>query len=168
MAGKPIAEIIDAMLATPKEMGGIPVWQPFNYGGVEEARLLIPLLIGGESTGVDMVVTAYPHDGHRKFRMLIKAPKCVWRIDHVQGETHMNSLDRPADLREFSLTGPHYHAWADNRHFASQATLPDRLPNARLMPDRSFDSALRWFCSEVNIAAPPHGLIDLPQRRTLL
>jgi hypothetical protein len=167
MRGKPIAEIIDEMLGTPKEIGGEPAWQQHRYRREDLARLKAPLFIDGASTEVELVVSVYPLEGPLKFRIMLNAPKCVWRVDHAY-EHHVNSLLRPTDLAESAFTAPHYHAWEDNRHFATFGSLPDELPNARLLPEGNFDSTLRWFCSEVNIGQPPTGLIDPPSRRFLL
>jgi hypothetical protein len=168
MRGKSIAEIIDEMLAAPKEIGGEPVWQQHRYRQDDLARLKAPVLINGTSSEVDLVITVYPLQGPSRFRILLNAPKCVWRVDHVDDEHHVNSLLRPTDLAEYEFTAPHYHAWEDNRDFATFGSLPDELPNARVMSASSFDSTLRWFCSKVNIAQPPSGLIDPPSRRFLL
>ena len=165
--GPPIAELIDGLLASEKTLGGEPDWQDTYF---DEAKLMMPLLIDGVSVHADFVVLAYPLTGHSKFRLLLNAPRCVWRVDHVHDEPHVNSFDRPSDLEEYDFCAPHYHAWADNRRFSTHATLPDRLENARILPPglRSFDSVLRWFCGETNIVQPLAGLITLPRRTSLV
>lgn len=167
MHERPIAAIIDDLLAAKKTLIGSPVWQ--NPYSSSEDRLLLPLQVDGVSTGADLTISAYPNIRPLSYRMMICAPKCIWRVDYVYDEHHINSFERPIDLKEFSFCEPHYHAWPDNRHFCTYSTLPDRLPNARIMPNlRSFDSCLRWLCGETNIEQPPCGLIDLPPRRVLL
>lgn len=168
MSDRPIAEIIDDLLAAPKTMDGVPDWQDAPYRG--EQRIVMPLRIDGVSTGADLLITSYPFIGHTKFRIMINADKCVWRIDHVMDEPHINSFDKPPDLLEFDFNEPHYHSWQDNRRFCTHFSLPNELQNARIMPAhvRTFDSSLRWFCGETNIEQPPNGLIDLPPRRRLL
>jgi hypothetical protein len=168
MATRSIAELIDDLLAAEKTIAGDPDWRIGPYDG--EDRLVMPLRIRGVSTGSDLMISAYPYLGNSKFRIMVCAEKCVWRIDHVFDEPHVNSFSRPSDLDEYSFNEPHYHAWSDNRRFCTHQSLPDRLYNARIMPPdvRSFDSSLRWFCGKTNIVQPPHGLIALPPRRRLL
>jgi hypothetical protein len=168
MATRPIAELIDDLLAARKTIAGLPNWieAPYEW----EERLLMPLHINGVSGGVDLIVTAYPHFGHSKFRIMICAPKCIWRIDHANDEPHVNSFERPLDLEETDFCEPHYHSWSDNRRFCTHGGLPDKLLNARKMPAdvRSFDTSLRWFCGQTNIEQPVVGMITLPPRRRLI
>lgn len=167
MRGRPIAEDIDALIAAPKAILGEPDWQqPF----ATELRLIMPLAINGVSCGADLKVTAFPLDGHSKYCVHICAPSSIWRVDYDLGATHTNNFERPADLEEMWIDGPHYHAWRDNRRFATHGALPLHLHNARMLPEnlRSFDSALRWFCEQTNIEQPQNGLIDLPRRTRLL
>lgn len=167
MAGPHIAELIDGLLATRKTISGEPDWQD-TYNN--QARLIMPLAVEGVSCGADLKVIAYPIDGHSKYSILVCAPKCIWRVDYVTGEPHVNSLSRPDDLSEADINGPHYHSWPDNRRFATHSSLPDRLENARILPAglQTFDSTFRWFCGETNIDQPPTGLISLPSRMRLL
>ena len=168
MPNRSVADLIDDLLAAQKTFGGEPDWQQSPYEG--EERLVIPLRIDGVSSGADLIITGYPYIGHTRFRVMICAPKCVWRIDHAEDEHHINSFNRPADLAEYDLLGPHYHSWPDNRRFCTLNTLPERLENARIMPPdvRTFDTSLRWFCGQTNIDQPEQGLIALPPRRRLL
>lgn len=164
--GPRIADLIDDLLVARKTVAGEPDWRDIYHG---ESRLVMPLHVGGVSSGSDLHISAYPLIGDSKFRIMLCAPKCVWRVDHVFDELHVNSFNRPADLKELSFSRPHYHAWADNRRFCTHATLPDRLENARILQKPlSFDSVLRWFCGETNIEQPQSGAIALPQRRDLL
>jgi hypothetical protein len=161
-----VAELIDEMLASAKTLGGVPRWEPYQRG---EARLLVPLQIGGVSCGAHVEVNAYPNINPLRFRVMICAPNCIWRIDYTDREPHVNPLVRPSDITEHRFDQPHYHAWADNRQFSSQNALPDRLPVAKILPPiRQFDATFRWFCSQTNIAQPPAGLIELPLRTMLL
>lgn len=168
MATRPIAELIDDLLAARKTITGIPDWAEAPYQG--EERLLMPLRINGLSAGVSLIVISYPVSGHSKFRIMLCAPKCVWRIDYAPNEPHVNSLNRPNDLLEYHFCEPHYHSWSDNRRFCTHQALPERLLNARIMPVdvRTFDTSLRWFCGETNIGQPSPGTIVLPPRRRLL
>ncbi|HUZ32794.1 MAG TPA: hypothetical protein VMV19_11940 [Xanthobacteraceae bacterium] len=168
MADQPIRDLIDQLLGARKTISGVPDWQPAPYEG--EERLIMPLRIDGVSCGADLLITAYPLIGQSKYRIMLCAPKCIWRIDHVNDEPHVNSLNRPLDLTEYWFNEPHYHSWQDNRRFCTYFSLPDNLENARIIPleIRSFDSSLRWFCGQTNIDQPPAGLISLPPRRKLL
>ena len=168
MANTPVAELITVLLAANKTMYGEPSWQDDPDAG--HSRILVLLRIDGESTLADLTIMAYPLEGHNKFRIMINAPKCVWRVDAVSNEPHVNSLDRPPDLEDHVICEPHYHAWVDNKRFCSERSLPNSLLNARILPTevRSFDNALRWFCGQTNIAQPAHGLISLPPRTRIL
>jgi len=77
---------------------------------------------------------------------------------------HINSLDRPVDLHEYTVGPRHYHAWSDNRHLATPQTLPKRLLNARSLPTtvRNFRQAQWWFCGETNISLKWDEVVDLP------
>ena len=164
--GSPISELIDGLLVAPKTFTGEPDWRDIYQN---ESRLVMPLHVDGLSRGFDLQILAYPLVGDSKFRIMLCAPKCVWRVDHVSDELHVNSFDRPADIEEQSFCQPHYHAWLDNRRFCTHATLPDRLENARILPKPwSFDSVFRWFCGETNIEPPQNGAIVLPQRKKLV
>lgn len=168
MADRPIAALISDLLAARKTLEGAPDWKDGPYAG--EDRLVMPLRIDGVSVGCDLMISAYPYIGHTKFRIMLCADKCIWRIDHVFDEPHVNSFNRPQDLEEYDFCEPHFHAWTDNSRFATPNSLPDRLENARIMPAdvRTFDTALRWFFGQTNIEQPPPGLIVLPPRRRLL
>src|SRR5579872_1964011 len=84
MPTQPISQLIDSLLATEKTMSGAADWRDGPYHG--EQRVVMPLRIGGVSTGADLIVSAYPLFGYSKFRIMICAPKCIWRIDHVTDE----------------------------------------------------------------------------------
>jgi len=162
-----VAIQIDGLLAAKKTMSGTPSWAPGPYP--DEERTTIPLRIDGVSCGLDLVCMGYPLVGQSRFRIMLNADRCLWRIDFVDDEPHINSFNRPSDLEEYSFSEPHYHSWADNRHLCTPATLPIQLENARKMPlgVRTFDSALRWFCAQTNIAQPAPAEIVLPPRRKL-
>jgi len=117
MPDRPIAELIDELLAAEKTLGGTPDWQPGPYEG--EERLVIPLRVNGVSAAAALIITGYPYIGHTKFRIMLCAPKCVWRIDYATDEHHVNSFNRPPDLLEYDFCEPHYHAWPDNRRFCT-------------------------------------------------
>lgn len=168
MAGEPIAQLIDAMIASEKTLGGSPDWRSAgNNAG--EWRLRIPLFIEGESCGVDVEINAYPDSGTNHFRIMLNAEKCIWRIDFNHFETHQNPQDSwgayGVRFRE-----PHFHSWAANRRYATHSSLPAKLKIAQPLPTtiRQFDTVFRWFCGEVNIVQPPVNMITLPGRTRLI
>jgi len=167
MAG--VRDLIDDLLRAEKTLGGTPDWRPVGERG--EFRQLIPLLINGVATSAHVELNAYPYIiDELRFRIMILAPKCIWRVDYVTDEQHLNPLDAPAGAPAGFFAEPHYHAWEDNRQFATAAALPDRLPVARIFEPRirQFDATFRWFCGMTNISQPPAGMIDLPPRTRLL
>lgn len=164
-----VADLIDDMLAAQKTLGGLPNWRAVGERG--EHRQVIPLSIDGVSCGAHVELNAYPNIvDELRFRIMIFAPKCIWRVDYVTDEQHVNPIDAPADAPQGMFWEPHYHSWADNRRFATHNSLPDTLPIARVFEPRirQFDATFRWFCGMTNIAQPPPGLIDLPPRTRLL
>jgi hypothetical protein len=132
--------------------------------------MAIPLRIGGEISDATLPVISFPRSRELRFRLVLSYRRAVWRLDYTFGETHVNPPNRPNDLTDSRIDGPHYHAWADNRRFAKHNSLPDRLPNARILPQniRTFPNAFRWFCGETRIAIEPFGVPDLPQSDRLL
>jgi hypothetical protein len=169
MSAQPITEFIQRFLAARKTMGGEPEWNPDPYDDRAQ-RVTLPLQIDGLSTNANISVVYYPYYPTLRFRILICTTRCIWRLDHVHDEPHINSFNKPRDLKEHSFAEPHYHSWDDNKRFCTKFSLPDRLENARITPAgvRTFDSSLRWFCGETNVAQPATGEIELPRRTRLL
>ena len=166
MANQSLESLIDALLAAPKTLAGIPSWEATSWG-VGEQRLLWPLYIDDRSCKMDLEINAYPSYGNskEKWRIKLLMPKCIWRIDYDHDRLHVNSFNKPADLTETSFTAPHYHSWEDNKRFCTNGTVPDKLYNARIMPTncKTFHNAFRWFCGITNIVIPS-PMIDLPPR----
>jgi hypothetical protein len=90
METRPIAKLIDDLLSAGKTIQGVPTWREAPYVG--EERLLTPLYVEGASANLDLIITAYPYVGHSRFRIMLCAPKCVWRIDYTIDEPHFNSF----------------------------------------------------------------------------
>jgi hypothetical protein len=166
--GPHVADTIDRLLAAPKALRGRPAWR--NWEQHSEARIIWPILIGGEISDAEYVLTAYPRSKPVGFRLMITARANVFRVDFDCEQSHTNSFDRPPDLYEHVVGPRHYHAWADNRHFATAQTLPKLLLNARPLPARvrTFDQAQRWFCGQTNISLEPDQIVDLPPSDLLL
>jgi hypothetical protein len=170
MATPSIASLIDALLDQDKVLSAaVPDWR--DTGAHGQHRLIVPVVLAdGISTGLELEVHAYPDMRPLRFNILLNYGLCVWRIDHEEDDAHINSLDAPPDIAGLYLTGPHYHAWDDNKRFCTHNSLPNKLKNARVLGNgiRSFDSALRWLCGEARIGQPPTGLITLPPKSRLL
>jgi hypothetical protein len=163
-----IADTIDRLLAAPKSLQGQPTWRDWGQHG--EARIIWPILVRGEISQSTYVLIAYPRKKPIGFRICLNAPSNIFRLDFNCESDHTNSFSRPHDLKEY-YTGPrHYHAWSDNRHFATARALPKELPNARSLPPRirTFHQAQRWFCGETNIRVKPGEVVDLPPSDLLL
>lgn len=167
MAGPHIAWLIDEFLEAPKELGGIPKWR--DMGAHDQHRLVIPLFLEGDSTGLDLEICTYPNTEPLRFGITLRMERCVWRLDYSHTDVHPNSLSAPPDIAGAILVGPHYHAWEDNRHFATHNALPKRLLNGRVFSEniKTLEEALDWFCRKTNIIPPPPGLITLPARNRL-
>jgi hypothetical protein len=161
-----IAILIDKMLGADKTIGGVPDWKSVNHG---EHRLVMPLQIDGESSGALLEINAYPNIRELRYRVMILSPICVFRIDYVDDEPHVNPLGLGPYIPKGQFCEPHYHSWGDNRHLCTGNALPVRLLVARIFPRiRQFDAGLRWFCGKTKIAQPSAGLIQLPRRSALL
>jgi hypothetical protein len=167
MATPSIVTLIDGWLRAEKTLGGIPQWQDAGHHG--QWRLVVPLLIDGVSTGLEIEICAYPNREPLRFGIVIKQPKCIWRVEYDLTAVHVNSLNAPKDILSTLIEGPHYHSWADNRRFVATNSLPKSMKNARKLPDsiKSFEAAFEWFCRETNIQLPPPGTIRLPARTEL-
>jgi hypothetical protein len=164
-----IRQIVDGLLGAEKRLVGHGEWQTLREG---ESRFTRAIEHGGE-VAAELVAKAYPRRPQPCFRILLTMGRALWRIDFVSTETHLNprkqnrkEADPPAGI----IKGPHYHAWSDNRRFATMSSLPQKLRNARIMPDRirSFESAFRWFCNETNIILDSGDIPELPRRDTLV
>jgi hypothetical protein len=160
--------LIDRLLEARKTLEGHPEWRDVEQHG--EARIVWPILAAGEISEVTYQLTAYPRKRPAGFRILLCARYAVWRLDFDCEPSHVNSLDRPSALRDYAVGARHYHAWNDNRHFATTRSLPRYLLNARNLPRRirSFQQAQRWFCAQTKIQLRPADVVDLPPSDLLL
>lgn len=170
MARQPdVRQIVDRLLAADKTLVGEARFQPLQ-GQQRQQRWRKPCAIQGEVTPVELEVQAYPESPTLKFRIILLYQKSVWRLDFATNEGHLNHLNRPTDLEPGPIDEPHYHAWSDNRRFATKTSLPTNLANARRLPAnvRTFENAFRWFCGETHITVPALELPSLPPRVSLL
>lgn len=160
--------LVDGLLGAEKTLTGFGQWRHDENGVHRYTRAIVH---GGEIVA-DLCIKAYPRNPQPCFRIAMMIMEiAVWRIDYTwDDKPHINSHDRPGDIPLGPFRQPHYHAWTDNRRFATRNHLPRRLKNARLMPDRirTFEQALWWFCSEVRISATTGDMPELPKRDMLL
>lgn len=164
-----VREVVDRLLAAEKLLVGEARWEAPD-GDRRCLRWRKPCSILGEVTDMELEVIAYPEEGAAKFRIVLIYQKAVWRLDYVPGEGHVNSANRPAELPPGPIDDHHYHAWSDNRRFATAATLPNWLKNASVLPSnvRGFETAFRWFCGQTNIKVASLDMPILPHRTTLI
>lgn len=157
-----IRVVVDRLLRAEKTPTGQATWADEHREG--DMRLLYPLLMDGEISDAILQIIAYPRSRSLRFRLNLLYGRAVWRLDYVEDEEHVNSFNRPDDLIIGPFTGPHYHAWADNRRFATKSSLPERLENARLLEDnlQTFSNTFRWFCGQTKIDISGTEVPDLP------
>jgi hypothetical protein len=161
--------MVDALLAADKELAGTAIWEAGNRIG--ERRLVWPVLIGGQLKGVNLNITAYPNSPPLQFGITLNVPPCVWRLDFEHPHAkHRNPLPDAERLGGYRINGSNYHAWADNRHLATAATLPKELECARALPAniQTFEAGLRWFCGETKIRIRNEQMIEFPERTGLI
>jgi hypothetical protein len=167
--GPDIREVVDKLLEAEKRLAGFGDWREERE---DVQRFTRAVECGGELVA-ELVIKAYPRKPQPHFRIILAMARAVWRVDHVASERHINPrLNRFTDVSppRGIIDGPHYHAWADNRRFATRTSLPATLKLARFMPERirTFEQTFRWFCHEVGIELGPEDIVELPTRDTLL
>jgi hypothetical protein len=167
--GPDIREVVDRLLEAEKRLTGIGEWREERPGVFRFTRAVE---FGGE-VAAELTIKAYPRRPQPFFRIVLAMSRAIWRVGFAPNEAHVNPrLNRFTDVSppRGIIEGPHYHAWVDNRRFATGTSLPASLKLARFLPDRnrSFEQTLRWFCHEVGIEIGPEDVIVLPARDTLL
>ncbi len=163
---------IDAFVAMDKRLIGAdepPTWREGREQGLNEWIIKLPLEVAGEQRGQSLMVQAYPNSPSLKFRIAILFEPSICRLDFELACIHPNAHAEETEGLKAIVKGPHLHAWDDNKRFFYSATLAPKLHNAYEIPTniRSFDSALRWFCTEYRIELPGSHRIELPTRTTL-
>ena len=168
MAGRDrphMASLVDEFLKAEKRLVGEPDWGPGNRPS--EQRLNVPLSINGAPTNVNLQITAYPNEPTLRFTITLNWPPCFWRVDYdPPHKRHTNPLHRvPLLGGARRVEGPSYHSWADNKHLATMAALPDNLDCARPLASkiRGWDNTFRWFCEETRIVLGG-SKIELPPK----
>lgn len=161
-------DLIRTFLTAHKSLAGSGTWQIEQNEKV--LRWSRPVAVEGEISGFSLIARAYPNVNSVTFRLILSHERAIWRLDFSDNETHVNSLNKPADAPGGIIRGPHYHAWPDNERFASANSLPKKLHNARMLPSniRTFENAFRWFCAQVSIGIFTSDIPEFPKRTTLL
>lgn len=143
---------VDAFLAARKDLVGEAAW---HYDGHLPPLLRQLVEIDGTVLGeLDVRWISERPSPVFKIRLAYRSSD-VWRLDHNPA-AHAVARKRKRGFPPI-IQGAHYHAWADNREYATPARLPQQLFHMRPFPPggvklRNFDDIYRWFCSEVNIA----------------
>lgn len=159
-------DLIDASIRSDKALIGSGMWIDDNREYCKKWARLIE--IDGEIQNIQLLIKYHTNDENIKFRILLNIPQCIWRIDFAD-EDHLNPLSAPFRPGE-TISGPHYHAWADNRQYVHANALPKKLQSARPLPQEvgTFQSAYRWFCKQVNIQCKDAEIPTLPAKDRLL
>jgi hypothetical protein len=164
MLMRPIADLVDELLASDKTLEGLPTWRQGTRE--HDRRLAWTILVGGETSRCELTATAYPDESPDRFTIgLNYAGRCVWRLDHELPDwgTHYNPLDRVALLGgEYEIRGRHFHSWQDNRYLATRATLPAELLCARTFapPPRRGRVPFVGFAGRLGLSNPSISLLS--------
>ncbi len=168
-SGDTLAERITWLVDQPKTLLGVrgmADWQRGNNAG--EERISWPIaLVGQPGLDAELCVVAYPHHRPQEWHINFIAGERVMGLDHEPEGGHLNSRRIPSDNVPLLVSGPHAHLWSDNLRFCLGNALPKRLPIARAVPSRQFDSSLRWFCDAAHITFPSGAALHLPPREQL-
>ena len=171
---RPITELIDDLIASPKELIGEIQRNNPNRDGQE--RLQWPVLVNGESADCYVAFTLYPNEIELRFTIcLVFRSINIWRLDFVpnqQVEINPSSLGHPFSGK--LVQGPHWHRWTENRHMVrsnvASITLPIRSPYARTENGQNvWENAVRAFLAETGIAQLESSRMpQWPKRSALL
>jgi hypothetical protein len=168
-AGEFVAAV-DAFMATRKTIVGADTalaWAPARDEGCLCIKL--PLEINGEQHGQTLMVQSCPNSPFvPNFNIMAIWSTAVSRLD-FDGTSHGNKVPWIRDVPAV-IHGPHYHPWALNKRFVTNAREHQKLPIAVALPPniQQFDAALRWFCADNNIDLPRGHRIELPPRTRLI
>lgn len=154
-------EEIDLIIASPKELVGLPVWKP-NPSKPERSELNIPLrLIEGDSLPLQLRGHATLTAARQRGGMVILVDdQPVQRINIFPDGPHANPFHRdiPEALR--GLRHPPHHAriylWKNGRYLPSKTEVASEIDPQ----PTDFDAAARYFllASAIvgDIPSPPH------------
>jgi hypothetical protein len=157
---------LDEFMAETKVIRGVEAGYSWKPGYTpHEVVADFPLEVAGEMHGAKLSVVGFPRATELKFRLMVCFNAAICRLDYTD-ETHPNTLVEPFDLLKPLVDGPHYHSWPLNRRFFRGVTTANKLHLAEEFTNsaRTFDSILRWFCSDTKIVGlPPNHMIHLPR-----
>ena len=157
---RPIAELVDDLLAAPKELAGSNRYLEPNRPE-EQARSSWPVLVNGKSEGCTVACTFYPNDVDLRFTIsLVFRSINLWRLDFEPD--HRVEQNPPLAGHPYSnatIRGPHWHRWTENRHSATHSSIPPTLrfrapyEGPRNGPN-VWENAFRLFLGETGITQP--------------
>lgn len=155
--GRPIADLVDELLAADKELAGAPEWRQPNRE-TEQGRLHWPVLVKGEISDCYLAATVYPVDPELRFTIcLVYRDRNIWRLDYEPTErVEFNRFIKGHPYSGLPIAGPHCHRWEDNRVYVSHASIPEEFPIRTPLGEevRSWEKAFRYLLGETNIAQP--------------
>lgn len=159
---------VDKLLSVDKTLVGAELaeWQPGRREEFERC-IKIPLEIGGEILGPQLVIVAY-FEPDRLFSICIVHHISVCRLD-VDWLGHPNPLPTATETHPSRCPGPHIHGWSANRARIESCTKFQRLNVAHPYEGSTkLMAALRWFCGEHKIIVPHTVHFELPKPEKLL
>lgn len=161
-------EFIDAvnkLVVAAKEIASVdepPQWQPNRDGSGHEAKLQI--MIDGAMYGNTLIIVCMPTTGAFHFS-LTHSNICVSRLDFDDERGHTNPIYALDAGLPPAISGRHFHRWSINTKFVNASGALEELKNAEELPSsiKKFNTALRWFCEELNIFLPHNHEITFPR-----
>lgn len=158
-----VAEVT-AFLAVEKTLAGIdlpPQWMPSRTR--PELCIKIPIERDGVQYGQQLVIVA--PSARADFSISIVHSVGVTRLDfEPRSGGHRNTLLAHLDGLPGIVSGTHFHRWKHNVRFIEGDGKLEELKHAEDLPPsiRTFEAALRYFCTETNIRLPHGHRIELP------
>lgn len=161
---------IDRLMAEKKGLVGGDGWHPGPLPG--SVRWTSGLTDSdGAISNLRLVMDSYPAFGFDKVVLQVVAAErqtsSVMRLCFGADSRHHNRHWRKHRIAPGVVLGwifgPHIHRWQENRHLASDRSLPEELLFAIPLPSKikTFEAAFWHFCDEANIVCPSH-LMPLP------
>lgn len=164
-------DAVDAFMAAPKTVTGIPKWSDARNPPDQEAFWL--LSVCGNTSQHRLAVRASPQTAWRGFAVLVifswqGSDYAVTRLmADTDAHSHINRHGRPEGA-PFEVFGHRIYTWADNR---SAFRLGDRqLPFARPVgrPQADLHNAIRHVAGLAKISLADVALLNYPERIGLL
>ena len=158
---------VQALIEKPhKTLAGVesPMqWSPARDGIGVEAKIQIE--VDGTQYGDKLSVVAVPSLGTFHINLIHRVGLCVSRLDFDPMQPHPNTMHAAQDGLPAMVTGKHFHRWSINTRFVNSDGTLERLFHAEELPAsiHTFEQALRWFCSELNIDLPHGHSVDYPE-----